>query len=192
MTARQAERRQSQWTVFELNSGISCTFCPGGPDQNSNPPKCIMEIDLGNAALNLMAAAPDGGPPQVNAVGPIPMRIQDLPLTCSYLGIPFSANAAVNGNSACPPSPQTFANVSVQALLAVNDTTPIDALRVGCSALTSITVDVDAGDLSNAMQFCGGPVALLDALKSIFISAFAPVIQQGVVQAIDGQVCASP
>jgi hypothetical protein len=83
--------------------------------------------------------------------------------------------------------------VSVQALLAVNDATPISSLRVGCSALTSITLDVSAADLSNAMQFCGPvPPAFFSALESIFVNAFAPVIELGVMQAIDGKVCSSP
>jgi hypothetical protein len=43
------------------------------------------------------------------------------------------------------------------------------------------------------MQFCGGTSPpILNEVKSLFVSAFAPVIQTGVAQAIDGKVCASP
>ena len=86
-----------------------------------------------------------------------------------------------------------LANVSVQALLAVNDGSPIGSIRVGCSALTAITLSVNSSELSNATQACPSPLPnVTDLLKSLLISSFGSIIEQGVKQAINDQVCASP
>lgn len=173
------------------SSGVTYTICPGGPNLNVSPPTCVLEIDLGNAALALMAT-PD--PQQVSMSGTLPIRLQDLPMTFKINGVPgsYSAHLVLDGNGACPGLPQTFASLGVQATLTVNGAEPIEQSRPGCSALTTVDITIDATNLKDATHFCSSNVnpVFLDTMTDAMASTLAPSLGTAVKEAIDGQVCA--
>jgi MYXO-CTERM domain-containing protein len=67
----------------ESSAGIgTLRVCPQGPDKNANPPRCVADINIGNANLKIDAITPSS----VRIHGTIPVRVQNLPLNVPILG----------------------------------------------------------------------------------------------------------
>jgi hypothetical protein len=151
---------------------IGYDVCPNGSDATATPPVCVAEIDIGNAQLQVDAV----GPHHVHIHGPLPLRIQNLPVDMTVIGIPGATTLVANGNGECPgANPQTFANIDIEVYLSIEiDNDPAHS-RFGYSRVRVIApgggdgVDLpDSDQLSDAITFCGGGLdeAVLNGLKN--------------------------
>ncbi len=125
---------------------VNYTICPGGP--MTNPLTCTVEIDLGGSDLAINSAAPH----DINIVGYIPIRLQDLQLETSIA----SPHLTLSGNGACPPSAQTFANVGVTAVISVETDLDQAHARYGYSRIRIKQLTASKTDIENAFKACGG------------------------------------
>jgi hypothetical protein len=164
-------------TTSSTQSGVTVVACPGGPAKDAGTPQCILEIDLGNAALAI-----DGG----TVSGTIPMRVQDLPWSATVGTSKFSVQTALGDAkggtcSGSQPPPVGFLPLSVQlTLTAADGGPPPPAPVLGCDsvAVTTPSVSVSASDL----VVCGCP------LPAVFCTLATDVIASSVGQAIASEL----
>ena len=125
------------------------TVCPGGPNPDGSPPKCSAEIDVGNAKLNVTTK----GPHNVVISGPLPIRLQNLPVDTCLGGM----TVTMNGNDNCPGENQTFANVALNVDISIEiDANPAHS-RHGYTRLKVVKVEIDQAQLEANTHFsCGG------------------------------------
>ncbi len=145
--------------TFPINSsngsavGIDYTICPGGPDQGQSPPRCVAEVNLGGAQLQIDPTAPHS----LRIHGPLPVRLQNLPIEIDY-GIfgTDTAIATLNGNDACPPNDQTFANIDVDVDVSFEIDTDQAHSRYGYTRVRVGAITINENQLSDAVHFnCG-------------------------------------
>lgn len=177
---------QSTSTTTILFVDCNITVCPGGPNEGANPPKCTAEIDVGNANLSVTTKAPHN----VVISGPLPIRLQDLPInTC--LG---SMQATLNGNNACPPSAQTFANVGLNVDISIEiDANPAHS-RHGYTKLKVVNLTINENQLEDALHFnCGGIFSqIVDFLKGLLFGQLVSPLLDTLQEQIDEQLCQKP
>ncbi|MCC6554351.1 MAG: hypothetical protein IT372_15320 [Polyangiaceae bacterium] len=148
---------------------IDYTLCPGGADPNASPPKCVAEIDIGNAQLAIDPLAPHN----LRIHGPLPIRLQNLPIEIDY-GIfgTDTAIATLNGNGGCPPNNQTYANIDLDVDISIEvDTDPAHS-RQGYSRVRIGEVTVNQNQLEDALHLdCGDSItgSILDFLKGLIV-----------------------
>lgn len=161
--------------------GIKYDVCPGGPDANANPPKCIAEIDIGNAKLNIDSANPHN----IHITGPLPIRMQDLPIDVTLLIIPSTTHLHMSSNGCNTPAAYADVNLDVDISVEV-DTDPNHISRAGYSRVKVNKVDIDQTQLGNAISFCGGGLAsgVLNTLKGILL----PLLIDPLVGSLTGQI----
>ncbi len=140
-------------TLQSTGNGLTVIACPGGPSDDASTPQCLLEIDLGNAALTF------GGS---TVTGTVPMRVQDLPWQVSFAGSQFTVQTALgdangNGCNGSEPPPVAFGPMSVQLTLAEGDagSTPTSPV-LGCDpvSVTNSSVSVTSGEVTA----CGCPL----------------------------------
>lgn len=142
----------------EISLGITTgTVCPGGADENANPPKCVAEIDIGNAQLNIDTSTPHN----IKITGPLPIRLANLPINLGFLG---NTTAKLTSNGCSTPS--QYADIDLDVDLSIEiDTDPTHA-RVGYSRVKVIKLDVNQQQMQDSLSFCGGAIgSILNALK---------------------------
>lgn len=170
--------------------GIDYNVCPKGPDPNGNPPKCVAEVDLANAKLNIATSQPHN----ITISGPLPLRLQDLPIHIKYFGIINSdIDGVLNGNGVCPgKGAETFADVNINIPISIEiDTNPAHS-RHGYSKVV-VTVDnnsIDQKQLQDSLHFCGGfDATLLNGLKSIVFGQLIGPLVNTLKDQINNQLC---
>jgi hypothetical protein len=170
---------------------INYTVCPGGPDLGASPPKCGIEIDFQNAKLDISSIDPH----HIAVVGPLPVRLQNLPVETD-LG---DVTVVLNGNGACPNAAQTFANIGLRLELSVEMNSLADQgvpddknARYGYSRAVATKLELDKADLENALKFCGGLQAeLLNALKGIISGFLFDSLLGNMTDMVNDQLCQS-
>jgi hypothetical protein len=155
------------------------TACPGGPDGGATPRRCIVELDVAHAALGWQSS----GGAAYHVAGTIPVRLAYLPIDASVNGVPTSASLSVTGNGACPPSPQTFVAVPVDA-----------SVDLGSPPVAQLGYALDAGAtaaaLAAATTFCSG--AELGSLVAPFLEGLiADALRAEFAANIEAQLCAT-
>ncbi|MDI3286385.1 hypothetical protein [Polyangium sp. 15x6] len=166
-------------------AGIGYDVCPDGPNEGSNPPKCVAEIDVGNAQLNIDTSTPHN----IKITGPLPLRLQDLPIDISYFGIPDSATARLTGNGCTTPS--TFANIDLNVDISIEvDTNPAHS-RHGYSRVKVGTLSVNETQLQDSLEFCGGGFSnfVLNAMKGIVFDLLVGELIGTLSETIEEQLC---
>jgi MYXO-CTERM domain-containing protein len=160
--------------------GIKYDVCPGGPDANANPPKCIAEIDIGNAKLNIDSADPHN----IHITGPLPIRMQDLPIDVTLLIIPSTTHLHMSANGCNTPA--AYADVNLDVDISVEVDTDMTHSRAGYSRVKVNKVDIDKNQLGNAISFCGGGLAsgILGTLKGILL----PLLIDPLIGSLSGQI----
>ncbi|MBI4703264.1 MAG: hypothetical protein HY744_19275 [Deltaproteobacteria bacterium] len=168
--------------------GIEYTLCPGGADPDNN--KCVAEIDLGSAELKVEAVKPHN----IKVTGPLPMRIQNLPIHIKYfcvLGQCLESDIGVtlNGNDKCPGQEQTFAAIDLDVDISIEiDNEPTHS-RQGYSRV-KVKVGINQDQLEAAVHFCGSfDAMILEALKSIIFPLVADQLIGQIQKSIDAQLC---
>ena len=156
--------------------------CPDGPDPNAVPPTCVAEIDLSGAQLQIDTTAPHN----IHIYGPMPVRIQSLPIQLLWLIIPSDTWMVLNGNAACPPQAEDFADIGLNVQVSIEiDTDPAHA-RYGYSRIRIPSITITQADLESSIQFCGGWIdeAILNGMSSILI----PMLMDSLVGTLTTQI----
>src|SRR5262249_15754899 len=146
-----------------LLGALQYDLCPGGPDPNSNPPSCMVELDVKKAKLSVETLNPHN----VKVSGPLPIRIKNLPINIVYILIPDSATVRLSNNGCTDPA--GFADIDLNVEISVEVDTNVTHARQGYSRLRMNPIAVDEGQLSTAISFCGGTFSdtVATALKDI-------------------------
>ncbi|MBW2523093.1 MAG: hypothetical protein JRI23_02905 [Deltaproteobacteria bacterium] len=163
------------------------TVCPAGPDETATPPRCIAELDLGAGTLTFEVA----GPHDIVVSGPLPVRVQNLPIDLGWLG---STHLVLNGNGVCHDQatpPQTFANIQLNVDLSIEIDPDPGHSRWGYSKLRIAGLSVNNPDLEAAANFCGGGLttSLLNALKPVMVALLSDMLVGTVKDTIEAQFC---
>lgn len=162
---------------------VDYTVCPGGPDATANPPKCVAEIDIGNADLSMQPA----GPHNIQVSGLVPLRLQYLPFDSDIGGMEI----VLNGNDSCPGDNQTFAPINVSIDISVEtDQDPAHA-RQGYSRVRINAVNINQGDIEDAIKLdCSGFLGTIaDLLKGLLVGQLFGSLQDTLVSSIEEQLC---
>jgi hypothetical protein len=176
-------------------TGITYDICPGGPDPNANPPKCVAEIDLGSAALQMSTASPY----DIHITGNLPVRLRNLPLhikgLCigSFCAIDSDITATLNGDGACPGGNYDQIPLSVDVAIHV-DQNANHVARFGYS-MVEVKQIADSNalntNLGNSMHICGGFLGtILNAVKGLIIGQFTGTLTDTLKSQIDSALCA--
>lgn len=163
------------------------TVCPSGPDETATPPRCLAELDLGAGTLTFEVA----GPHDIVVSGPLPVRIQDLPIDLGWAG---STHLVVNGNGVCHDQAtpeQTFADIQLNVDLSIEIDGDPGHTRWGYSKMRIAGLSVNNADLEAAANFCGGGLttAILNAIKPIMVGLLSDTLVGTVRDTIEGQFC---
>ncbi|MCC6521803.1 MAG: hypothetical protein IT373_04010 [Polyangiaceae bacterium] len=172
--------------------GIDYAVCQGGADPNANPPKCVAEIDIGNAQLAITSENPH----DIRIQGPLPIRLQSLPINIVYFCVPLlgcvesNIVGVLNGNGACPNNAQTFANIPLNVDISIEIDADPNHSRFGYSKVKVNTVDIDQNTLEGSLHFCGGfDASILNALKGIILPMLIDPLIGTLTDQIDAQLC---
>ena len=161
---------------------INYEVCPGGPDENSTPPKCVAEIGIGNAQLNIDTTTPHN----IKITGPLPIRLQNLPIDLGFLG---TATARLTGNGCTTPS--TFANIDLDVDISIEVDTNQAHSRYGYSRVKVNALNVNDTQLENSLSFCGGGFSnsVLSALKGVVFGLLYDQLIGTLQGTIEEQLC---
>lgn len=163
--------------------GIDYEVCAGGPKPNGNPPACVAELDIGKAKLNIKTAAPHN----ITISGPLPLRIQKLPIHITYFGfIESDIDVVLNDGAVCPAGPKPFSNVNVTVNISIEiDTNPAHC-RHGASKVVVGDIVIDEDALQADLGFCGGfDAGILDALKGIIFGQLIGPLKETLKEQVD-------
>ncbi|HVK66093.1 MAG TPA: hypothetical protein VM694_16535 [Polyangium sp.] len=166
-------------------AGIQYNVCPGGPNENANPPKCVAEIDVGNAQLNIDTSNPHN----LKITGPLPLRLQNLPIDIVYLFIPDSATARLTGNGCTTPS--AFANVDLNVDISIEVDTNQAHSRYGYSRVKVNALSINEGQLQDSLEFCGGGFSnsVLNAMKGLIFDLLVGELLGTLTEQVESQLC---
>ncbi|WP_231511877.1 hypothetical protein [Chondromyces apiculatus] len=168
----------------DIALGTSYTVCPDGPDATTNPPRCVAEINIGAAQLQITPTAPHN----IVVSGPLPIRLQNLPVEIDYgfLGTD-TARVVLNGNGACPNNEQTYANIDLDVNVSIEiDSDPTHSRR-GYSKVRILQLSVDEDQLADRLKLnCGDSPSgsILNAFKGIVIG----FLLDGLIDTLTGTV----
>lgn len=167
--------------------GIDYEICKNGPNPNANPPECVAEIDIGNAKLDISTSTPHN----IKITGPLPLRIQKLPIDIVYFFIPDSATMVLNGNNACPNAPQDFANIDLDVNISLEIDTNQAHSRYGYTKIRFENMSVNKGQLQNSIDFCGGGFSdfVLTTLKGIIVDLLYDQLVGTLTGTLEEQLC---
>jgi hypothetical protein len=167
-------------------TGIDYTICPGGPDPNANPPRCVAQFDLGNADLSIQPSAPHN----LVIAGTIPVLLPQLPFEGTIGFIPCNFDITMTGNDSCPGEAQTFADVGVSISISIEtDEDPTHA-RQGYSRVRISQVNISQADIESALGFCGGLcAAIVDLAEGLIVDQLFGGIQDTLISAVEEQLC---
>jgi hypothetical protein len=156
----------------------SITVCPGGPDANATPPRCIVEVDFATAMLTFETVSGEA----FSVYGTIPFRMQDLPVDVNAVGSTASGSVTLNGNDACPGAMQTFLSVPVDV-----------AFNLGGSTGGGLTVvaDVDRTAIESGVNVCGGLSGAGSLLAAPLADEIERIAEQYLTAQVEAQLCAS-
>ena len=168
---------------FEVPTTSQAGFnvCPDGPKPMASPPECMVETDLGRAALTITTADPH----HINVTGTLMVRLQDLPTTG-----PLGLATTVKLGTGCNNPDFVPLGIDVSVSLEV-DTDPTHTARFGYTKVVVERLDINQTDLENATSFCGGILGgLASALKGIIFPLIASQLTGPIDSAIEDQLCA--
>ncbi|MEZ4295710.1 MAG: hypothetical protein R3B70_12090, partial [Polyangiaceae bacterium] len=150
-------------------SGIDYMLCPDRPNPEGSPPECVVELDAGKAAFSVVSAAPH----LLKLKGTVPARMQDLPVSYSFIGVPGSDNVVLNSDGACPGDSQGFVNLDFGLDLAVVFDGDGSHARHGYTVVGAGNAKLTESQVLAELHSCSGVV-----------TALPPVLQQKVAQVI--------
>lgn len=161
---------------------INYKVCPGGADPNGNPPKCTMEIDIGNAKLNIDTTNPHN----IAITGPLPLRLQNLPIDLGFLG---STQARLTSNG-CSNPPQ-YANIDLDVDISIEIDTDMSHARAGYSRVKVVKLAVNEQQLQDSLSFCGGGFSstVLGWMKGFIFDLLVGGLLDTLTSTVEDQLC---
>jgi hypothetical protein len=166
---------------------VGYSVCPDGPDPNGNPPKCVAEIDIGNAKLAISTADPH----DIHITGPLPIRLRDLPvkLDFGFLGS-TTIDVTLTGNNACPGDQADWDQIPLDVDISIEIDADPSHSRHGYSKVKVAKLNIDTSKLNNSIKICGNLLAdILDALKGLVVGQLTGPLVGTLQSQIDKQLC---
>ncbi|MFO0588538.1 MAG: hypothetical protein U0441_38825 [Polyangiaceae bacterium] len=172
--------------------GIDYTICPGGPDPNGNPPKCVAEIDVANAKLAISTKNPH----DIIISGPLPVRLQHLPAhvkglcAFNFCAIDTDIDVTLNEGASCPGAGAPFANIQLDVDVSIEiDADPAHS-RKGYSKVKIVDVTIDQNKIQDSLGICGGFLgSILDAAKGLFAGQLIGPLTGTLKDQLEQQLC---
>ena len=166
----------------------TAAICPNGADPAADPPECVAEIDFSTAQLAMSTVDPHN----ITITGPLPLRIQKLPVRVTWLGI-FEENIDIvlNALKTCPGAGQPFKDLALNVDLSLEiDSDPAHS-RYGYTRLRVVDFSVPQQDILDGMDYCGGGLtpAILSALESFMIGFIYDSLIGNVTGQIEDALC---
>ena len=146
-------------------------ICPDGPNPNATPPECVAEIDLATAQLQVSTVDPHN----VAVTGPLPFRIQKLPVRVTWGICPLcfeeNLDIVLNELGTCPGTDQPFQDLALNVDLSLEIDATQSHTRFGYSRLRILDFDVSQQDILAGIAYCGGGLtpAILAALDNFLM-----------------------
>ncbi len=164
--------------------------CKDGPKPNATPPECVAEIDLQNAQLQIDPSNPHN----LVISGPLPIRIQKLPVLVTWFGfLDDNLDIVINGPGSCPGTGQPFKNVNINQ---VNISIEIDQdqthSRYGYSRIRIGTIDINGDDILAGIEYCdqnGVTGDILDALDGLIIDLVEDMVVDTLTEELEEALC---
>jgi len=126
------------------STGSSIVYCPGGADPAATPPTCMLELNL---PVSILESAQVDGSVEQTITGTLHVRMEELPLTGTWLFIPFEGTATL------------FGEVSFEGVVSAPSTEP---LVWGCTAVDVLSFDIDNVELLDSIEIVGGDGGIVD------------------------------
>ncbi len=162
-------------------------LCAGGANPNSNPPKCVAEINIGNANLTIVPA----GPHNLKITGTLPLRLRNATIDLKLFGISTSTSATLTGNNACSGT-QTYDNVPLSVDISIEVDQNSQHARFGYSNVKILQIldqNQAEANIGDHLQFCGGIGGLLNVLKGLLIGFLYDGLIGQLTPQIQDQLC---
>lgn len=173
-------------------AGTDLTICKDGPDPANDT--CVAEINIAEAEIDLYSAQPSS----IVGTGTVPLRLKILPVEGTVLWIPglgVSGALSGGGNNDCNPDTMTFADIPVQADIAIEaEVDPAHGARLGYSRLTIKEVTIDEDALTDALHFCGGGLddTALNTIKPLIGGMLMGGFTDTIVETMNEMLCQAP
>lgn len=158
---------------------LDYTLCPSGADATTDPPVCIVEVDLGQSALTFTASEAGS-----SATGTIPMRARKLELQTDI----DDGYVTLLDSKACPPATIGFVNPGVSLDLSAWP----PSSQLGCTEVLGSNVNVDEYPLWNGMQLCDANLAVKTQLFAAIAAEVATHVETAITEAIANRACLVP
>ncbi len=170
---------------------VDIDVCPGGPDANANPPKCLFEADLTRANLNISSSAPH----HIVVSGTIAARLQHLPVRVTALFIPSTPSIRLNSGASCNDAQRgNFANIPIDVRVSIStEKDPEHAARRGYSRVSIEQFSLNQDALSDSIAACGGGLTgpIINALKGFLMPQLVGPLIGNLTSTLDEQLCMS-
>ena len=145
---------------------IKYTICPGGPKPTEDPPKCVVEINIGKIHDVKMASQT---PHDLSIDAVVPIRLRNLPLIVA--GINTTAGLGVGAASDC--GALDFVDVTINADVALENI-PDDAThhaRAGYTKINIAKMTFNDQPVKDNFKFCGSGIGtdILNLIKPLIV-----------------------
>ncbi|MDI1431505.1 hypothetical protein [Polyangium sorediatum] len=164
-------------------AGYNTKICVGGPDPDSNPKRCIAELDLSQLPA---ATAPADTCGPVSVSGTLRLRLDQLPMRTVVFGSPINYHVTVGGMCGMPAWVDIPVFIQGMGVASANG-----AIRFGCEPLTLTRVSLNEDALLDATHICnaGALGAVANAIKDLVADQVALRMQE-MLRVIDrGRAC---
>jgi hypothetical protein len=170
-------------TSFSLDGLATIDIC-----DSPGPGQCIVQVELGNAALTLTAAHPDS----LTISGTIPVQAASIPMT-GLLDCTLNAGLGAGANcSGSTPTFTGFANVPVTIVLPLVAETI--APRTGYTKIDATNATVNLALASSMITVCSSGLCsllsdIIDDFKSDLVSYLASPLNTDIQNALESALC---
>lgn len=171
--------------------GIDYFVCEDGPMDMATPPACIFELDVAGSGL-VLTVEPDH---DLRVVGPLPIRLQKLPMRIEYFCVPVlgcvesNIDITITDNQACPGDAADFVPLDVDADISIEVDPDITHVRFGYSR-AKVSVTIDEQKLSDSIRICGSVDAgILDSVVSLVGDQLISQVTGLIDEQIESAVC---
>lgn len=171
--------------------GIDYFVCEDGPMDMTTPPECIMEIDVGSSGL-VLTTEPDHN---IRIAGPLPIRLQKLPMRIEYFCIPglgcaeSNLDITITDNQACPGETSEYVPLDVDANISIEIDPDMSHVRYGYSR-AKIDVTIDEEKLGDSIRICGNVDAgIFNSLVSLVSDLLVSQVTDLLDEQIEDAVC---
>ncbi|MEM9693878.1 MAG: hypothetical protein AAGA56_15125 [Myxococcota bacterium] len=164
--------------------GVGATICEGGPNSETDPATCAIEVDLVNSQLELTPTEPHS----VRVRGPLRVRIRRLPSDV----IGDSVNVVLNRTGSCADDPNPeFATIDATVVISVEVDANQNRSRFGYSGVRLTSLDISSSGIDSQLSYCGSSVGgfLLETLDGLVIGFLTRQLTGGLLPTVEQALC---